>query len=57
MLDANLKTQLEGYLKNIVHTVELVASLGAGPQVAGAEEPAGGDRLGLARQGRDGPRL
>ena len=32
MLDANLKTQLEGYLRNIVHPVELVASLGAGPK-------------------------
>jgi alkyl hydroperoxide reductase subunit F len=32
MLDTNLKTQLEGYLKNIVHPVELVASLGAGPK-------------------------
>ena len=32
MLDANLKSQLEGYLKNIVHPVELVASLGAGPK-------------------------
>jgi len=30
MLDANLKSQLEAYLKNIVHPVELVASLGAG---------------------------
>ena len=29
MLDANLKTQLDGYLKNIVHPVELVASLDA----------------------------
>ena len=32
MLDANLKSQLEAYLKNIVHPVELVASLGAGPK-------------------------
>ena len=32
MLDANLKSQLESYLKNIVHPVELIASLGAGPK-------------------------
>ncbi len=32
MLEANLKTQLEGYLKNIVHPVELIASLDAGPK-------------------------
>ena len=34
MLDATLKSQLQGYLQNVTQPVELVASLGDGPKAA-----------------------
>ena len=38
MLDANLKTQLKGYLERLTMPVELVASLDGSPKSLGAAD-------------------